>query len=50
MSWRTLYPSKGPVTIQYSDRIAELLGQLRAVTNWNSDMVSTKLNGSKWFL
>lgn len=50
MSWRRPYPSRKPVTIQYSDLIAGLLGQLRQVTNWNSDMIFTKLRWSRWFL
>ncbi|MBQ1062004.1 Piwi domain-containing protein [Micromonospora sp. C41] len=50
MSWRTMYPSRLPVTIQYSDLIAELLGQLRHVKNWNADAIVTRLRGSRWFL
>jgi hypothetical protein len=50
MSWRRPYPSNQPITIRYSDLIAGLLGQLRQVTNWNSDMISTKLRWSRWFL
>lgn len=50
MSWRRPYPSSQPVTILYSDLIAGLLGQLRQVTNWNSDMIFTKLRWSRWFL
>lgn len=50
MSWRRPYPSSQPVTILYSDLIAGMLGQLRQVTNWNSDMISTKLRWSRWFL
>ena len=50
MSWRRPYPSSQPVTILYSDLIAGLLGQLRQVTNWNSDLISTKLRWSRWFL
>ncbi|MBV9163879.1 MAG: hypothetical protein JO281_20530 [Pseudonocardiales bacterium] len=50
LSWRRPYPSSKPVTILYSDLIAGLLGQLRQVTNWNSDMISTTLRWSRWFL
>jgi hypothetical protein len=50
LSWRRPYPSSKPVTILYSELIAGLLGQLRQVTNWNSDMISTKLRWSRWFL
>ena len=38
------------MTIMYSDLIASLLGQLRHVKNWNSDMISTSLRASRWFL
>jgi hypothetical protein len=51
MSWRRPYPSRQPVTILYSGLIAGLLGQLRHVRNWNSDIVSsTELRGKRWFL
>lgn len=41
MSWRTMYPSRIPVTILYSDLIANLLGHLRHVKNWNADTLTT---------
>ena len=50
MSWRRPYPTSKPVTILYSDLIAGLLGKLRHVTNWNSDLIFTKLRYSRWFL
>ncbi|MGY1946247.1 argonaute/piwi family protein [Nocardia asiatica] len=50
MSWRRPYPTSKPVTISYSDLIAGLLGKLRHVTNWNSDMIYMKLRFSRWFL
>jgi hypothetical protein len=50
LSWRRPYPSAQPVTILYSDLIASMLGQLRHVTNWNSDILSTRLRWSRWFL
>ncbi|OBA49809.1 hypothetical protein A5789_30410 [Nocardia sp. 852002-51101_SCH5132738] len=50
MSWRTMYPSSQPVTILYSDLIADLLGNLRHVRNWNADAVATALRTSRWFL
>lgn len=50
LSWRRFYPSSRPVTILYSELIANLLGQLRSVTNWNADITSTKLRWSRWFL
>lgn len=50
MSWRRPYPSAKPVTIFYSELIAGLLGDLRSVTNWNSDLIGTRLRNSRWFL
>ena len=51
MSWRRPYPSREPVTILYSDLIAGLLGHLRHVRNWNSDIVSSpSLRDKRWFL
>jgi argonaute-like protein implicated in RNA metabolism and viral defense len=51
MSWRRPYPSRTPVTILYSELIAELLGHLRHVRNWNADIVSSpELRDSRWFL
>jgi len=50
MSWRSMYPSRVPVTILYSDLIANLLGHLRHVKNWNADTLTTQLRGSRWFL
>lgn len=50
MSWRNMYPSQLPVTILYSELIADLLGHLRDVRNWNADAVATRLGSSRWFL
>lgn len=50
LSWRRFYPSSKPITILYSDLIASLLGQLRRVRNWNSDVISTNFRTKKWFL
>jgi Piwi domain len=51
LSWRRFFPDHLPVTIRYSELIAELLGHLRAVTNWNPDMIfTTDLRHSRWFL
>jgi argonaute-like protein implicated in RNA metabolism and viral defense len=50
MSWRSFFPSTLPVTIAYSDLIAQLLGKLRAISNWNPDILATKLRESRWFL
>lgn len=51
MSWRRPYPSSQPVSILYSELIAGLLGRLREVHNWNSDMLSShNMRRSRWFL
>ena len=50
LSWRSFLPGSRPVTILYSDRIAELLGKLRQIRNWNPDALATQLQGSRWFL
>jgi hypothetical protein len=50
MSWRSFFPASVPVTIFYSDLIANLHGQLGGVPKWNPDMLATKLRESRWFL
>lgn len=50
LSWRSVLPSRTPVTISYSERIAELLGRLREVPDWSSVALSVKLKYSRWFL
>jgi len=39
-----------PVTMLYSEKIAELLGVLRTIPNFNADAVRLHLRQSKWFL
>ena len=50
MSWKSFFPSTMPVTIAYSDMIANLMGQLKPVQNWNPEILTTKLRESRWFL
>jgi hypothetical protein len=51
MSWKTYNLGGNPVTIEYSELIAELLGRLRRVRNWNSNVLQTgTLKSSLWFL
>jgi hypothetical protein len=50
MSWRSFFPSSMPVTITYSDLIANVLGQLKDIPKWNHDILVTKLRESGWFL
>jgi hypothetical protein len=50
LSWRSTLPAGTPVTIYYSERIAELLAQLRQVPDWSATALSVKLRWSRWFL
>jgi argonaute-like protein implicated in RNA metabolism and viral defense len=50
MSWRTFMPTTRPVSIAYPDMVVQLLGNLKQVTNWNPDVLITKLRESRWFL
>lgn len=50
MSWRSFFPSTTPVTVEYSNLIADLMSKLRTVTNWNPDVLNTKFRESRWFL
>jgi hypothetical protein len=50
LSWRSILPGSQPVTILYSELIAELLGRLRVVRGWSSVPLNTTLRASRWFL
>ena len=50
MSWRSTLPAGTPVTIFYSERIAELLSRLREVPDWSATALSVRLKWSRWFL
>jgi hypothetical protein len=50
MSWRGFNPSTLPVSISYSNMIVDLLGHLRRVKNWNSEILATALKERRWFL
>ncbi|MGL4621904.1 MAG: argonaute/piwi family protein [Chroococcidiopsis sp.] len=50
LSWRSLLPAAKPVTIYYSELIAELLARLRNIRGWSPAMLNIKLRASKWFL
>jgi len=51
MSWRSYFPAAEPVTIGYSRLIARLLGNLKSVSSWNSNIVTLgTLRERKWFL
>jgi hypothetical protein len=51
MSWRDFFPATMPVTIKYSQLIANLLGNLNQVDGWTSTPLSVgSLRGRRWFL
>ncbi len=50
LSWRSVLPAERPVTIYYSELIADLLVRLKAVPGWSAMGLNTKLRASKWFL
>jgi hypothetical protein len=51
MSWRTFFLATAPITILYSQRIADLLGHLNAVSDWSGSVpVLNTLRGRRWFL
>ena len=49
-SWRSFFPSPMPVTILYSDLIANLLGNLARVPTWNPDVMLGRIGKTRWFL
>lgn len=50
LSWRSTLPAKKPVSIYYSELIADLLGRLRNVPGWSPAVLNTRLRASRWFL
>jgi hypothetical protein len=50
LSWRSVLPARKPVSIYYSELIAQLLGRLRAVDGWTPAVLNMKLRASRWFL
>jgi hypothetical protein len=50
MTWRSTSPAAMPVTIYYSELIAELLARFRKLPDWSPALLNTKLRTSKWFL
>ncbi|MBM3179443.1 MAG: hypothetical protein FJZ86_03725 [Chloroflexi bacterium] len=51
MSWRSFFPATVPITIGYSRLIARLLGNLKTVENWNSNIITVgTMRARKWFL
>ena len=50
LSFRSTLPAKKPVTIYYSELIADLLSRLRDVNGWTPAVLNLKLRASRWFL
>lgn len=50
LSWRGTLPSEDPVTIYYSELIAELLFRLHSVPGWSPTILNTRLRHIMWFL
>lgn len=51
LSWRSYFPAIEPVSITYSRLIANALGNLRAVPNWSSTVLTAgPLRNRMWFL
>ncbi|GAA0393837.1 hypothetical protein Acor_81920 [Acrocarpospora corrugata] len=51
LSWRSTLPAGKPVTIYYSELIADLLVRLKAVPDWSPALINTsRLKHSAWFL
>ncbi len=50
LSWRSFLPAQMPVTLYYSDLIAEMLGRLRQISSWNPEVINGDLKFKKWFL
>lgn len=50
LSWRSTLPAGKPVTIFYSERIAELLARLRLIPDWSATALMVRLRWSRWFL
>jgi hypothetical protein len=50
LTWRSTQPAAQPVTIYYSELIAELLARLQTVPGWSPAILNSKLRSSRWFL
>ena len=50
LSWRSTLPTGRPVTIHYSELMADLLARLRAVSDWSPALLNTRMRHSRWFL
>lgn len=49
-SWRSFSPAPMPVTVYYSQLVAQMLSQLTGVNSWNPDSLYNKIGSTRWFL
>ena len=49
-SWRSYQPAPMPVSVYYSQLMAQMLSQLSGVPNWNADAIYNKIGTTRWFL
>lgn len=49
-SWRSFQPAPMPVTVYYSQLMAQMLSQLGQVGSWNPDALYNKIGTTRWFL
>lgn len=49
-SWRSFFPGSLPVTIQYSNLIARVLGKLSRLRDWNASVMLGPIGKKRWFL
>lgn len=50
LSWKSVHPTRAPVTILYSELIAESLVKLKQIETWSPSQLRTRLQASRWFL
>jgi len=50
LSWRGFMPNQKPATMLYSGLISKLLGKLRQISGWKSEVINFNLKRKKWFL
>ena len=49
-SWRSFLPAPLPITVLYSQLVAEGLRDLSAVSGWSDDSIVGRLGRTRWFL
>lgn len=49
-SWRSFQPAPMPVSVYYSQLMAQMLSQLNGLQTWNPDAVYNKIGTTRWFL